>query len=77
MKYNVKGKTVVDVYLEVEAESEEEAIETAYDQLNELTFFTSDGAYGKMVGVREEEATLDLDDGIEWTSARPIEDLGE
>lgn len=74
MKYNVKGKTVVDVYLEVEAESEEEAIEAAYDQLNELTFFASDGVCGKMVGVREDGAMLDIDDEIEWMGAELIED---
>ena len=69
MKYRVIGETTVTVYLDVEAESEEEAIEAAYKEVSSLTAYCGNGGMDKLVGVSLSNASVDAGDCIEWKEA--------
>lgn len=73
-KYSVRGTTVVTVTKEVWANSEEEAYEKAFDQLNCLTAFCGNGGTDKLVGVYEDNESLSADDGIEYDDIEELED---
>lgn len=72
LKYRVKGETKVYVDLIVEAESEDEAMDIAYQELSSLTPYAGNGGTDKIVGTSMSTASLDIDDEIEWTRAEAM-----
>ena len=73
-KYSVRGTTVVTVTKEVWANSEEEAYEKAFHQLNCLTAFCGNGGTDKLIGVYESDESLSADDAIEYDDIEELED---
>ena len=72
--YRVYGTTTVSVTKEVWANSEDEAIEKAYEQLPCLTAYCGNGGYDKLVGVEEENEMVETFDDIEYDDAKELED---
>lgn len=72
-RYMVYGKALVDVQIEVEAEDREEALEMAYNTLDDLEAYAGNGGMDKIVGVDLEEAAI-CPNGIEYED---VEYLGE
>ena len=75
MKYIVTGKTNVMVNLEVEADTEEGAMEFACKELGSLTAFVGNGGSDKLVGVSLQKAHIDPSDEIEWIDAHLIGEI--
>lgn len=73
-KYKVYGTIEVQVTKEVWANSEDEAIEKAYDELPTLTSYCGNGGYDKLVGAEEEGETVEVFDDIEYNDAKELED---
>ena len=73
-KFRVMGITEVTVYKEVWANSEDEAIEKAENELPELTVYCGNGGYDKLVGVDEYEESVEINDEIKWNDTEMIED---
>jgi hypothetical protein len=73
-KYKVYGTVTVNVTKEVWANSEDEAIEKAYEQLPLLTAYCGNGGDDKLVGVEEEGESVEVFDDIEYDKAKEIED---
>ena len=61
--WNVYGSVPVGVRMRVEAETKEEAFEKAYEQFPGLTNFAGNGGVDKMVGVYENDCSLDAEYG--------------
>lgn len=59
MLWNVYGVANVNVIIEVEADSEEEAFDEAYNQLADLECFCGNGGMDYLVGVDIENAHLE------------------
>ena len=72
-KYSVRGTTVVTVTKEVWANSEEEAYEKAWGNLNSLTAFCGNGGTDKLIGVYEDSESISADDTIEYNDIEEIE----
>lgn len=72
--YRVYGTTTVNVTKEVWANSEDEAIEKAYEQLPCLTAYCGNGGYDNLVGVEEENEMVETFDDIEYDYAKELED---
>lgn len=72
-RYMVYGKALVDVQIEVEAEDREEALEMAYNTLDDLEAYAGNGGLDKIVGVDLDEASISPN-GIEYED---VEYLGE
>ena len=60
-KYRVYGTTTVSVVKEVWANSEDEAYDKAYRQLDSLTVYCGNGGYDKLVGVEEDGEEEELE----------------
>lgn len=73
-KYRVEGTTVVTVRKEVWANSEEEALQKAYDELDCLTAYCGNGGDDKMVGVEGEGESVEAFDNITYDDAIELED---
>ena len=73
-KYRVEGTTVVTVRREVWANSEEEALQKAYDELDCLTAYCGNGGDDKMVGVEEEDESVEAFDNITYDEVIELED---
>jgi hypothetical protein len=73
VKYKVCGTTMVTVTVTVEAHSEDDACEQAYEVCSALTPFAGNCGTDKIVGVDEDCVSLDVDDEIEYTSAEAME----
>ena len=72
MKWNVYGSVNVWVTVEVEADSEQEAIENAEREFGALTGYAGNGGSGKLVGTSESNVSLDVGDSCgEFTDAEP------
>ena len=72
--YRVYGNTVVSVCKEVWANSADEAIERAEDELYSLTEYCGNGGYDKLVGVDGSDESVAADGAIEWDDAEELED---
>ena len=73
-KYEVYGTVAVNVTKEVWANSKDEAIEKAYEQLPLLTAYCGNGGDDRLVGVEEEGESVEVFDDIEYSDAKEIED---
>lgn len=73
-KYRVYGNTVVSVFKEVWANSEDEAIDRANEELHYLTEYCGNGGYDKLVGVDGSDESVAADDTIEWDDVEELED---
>lgn len=73
MKYEVTGYASVMCVMQVEAESEEQAIEIANDEFGSLTNYVGMGGTDKMIGVLESEGrSIYPDSEVEFESAEKI-----
>ena len=73
-KFKVYGTTKVVVTKEVWANTEEEAMEKAYQQLTSLTAYGGNGGWDKLVGVSEHDETVEIDEDIEYDNTEIIDD---
>lgn len=73
-KYSVRGTTVVTVTKEVWADSEQEAYEKAYCQLDSLTEYCGNGGYDKLIGVDGDDESVAVFDDIKYDEIEMIED---
>jgi hypothetical protein len=73
-KYKIYGTVTANVTKEVWANSEDEAIKKAYEQLPLLTAYCGNGGDDKLVGVEEEGESVEVFDDIEYDEAKEIED---
>ena len=64
MRYRVFGHTTVTVTVEVTADSEADAYETALNDLNSLTAYAGNGGMDQLIGVDSEEQTVHADEEI-------------
>lgn len=72
-KYRVYGTTVVTVYKEVWANSEDEAFDKAYKQLHSLTGYCGNGGYDKLIGVDGDDESVSADGTIEYDDIETLE----
>ncbi len=72
--YRVLGNTVVSVFKEVWANSKDEAIERACEELHCLTEYCGNGGCDKLVGVDGSDESVAADDKIEWDDVEELED---
>lgn len=70
--YKVTGTVNINVEIIVEADSPEQAIERAEDELPELTPFAGNGGSDKLVGTDLDEVVLDCSDVVIYTHAEVI-----
>lgn len=73
-KFRVFGNVNIMVSKEVWANNEEEAMEKAYDKLPCLTAYCGNGGYDKLVGVSNDDESVDICDDIEYDDAEMLED---
>ena len=76
MKYAVRGKVVVWVCVELEAENKEDAIEKAFDECASLDALVGNGGIDKMLGVCDTdtaEVSVSCSDDVEYTEAEEID----
>ena len=64
-KYKVYGTVTANVTKEVWANSEDEAIDKAYEQLPLLTAYCGNGGDDRLVGVEEDGESVEVFDDIE------------
>jgi hypothetical protein len=67
--FTVEGTAEVGITIEVEANSEEEALEKAEEILPELTSYCGNGGTDQLVGIDCPEASLSPSWGINYTDA--------
>lgn len=70
--YKVHGKAYVDVYVDVEADGAEEAIEVASNEVSELTSFVGNGGYDKLVGVYGNNQSIEPCGTIEYEDVHEL-----
>lgn len=73
-KYRIYGTTMVGIVKEVWANSEDEAYDRAFRELNSLTVYCGNGGFDKLVGVSGEDERVAADDTIEYDDIEVIED---
>ena len=73
MKFKVLGTQSVSVYIEVEADDEESAIDAAYNIFGGLTGYVGNGGTGKLVGTSLREVDLEPNDDLKFEEAEPQE----
>jgi hypothetical protein len=64
MRYQVSGHTTVTVTIEVTAENEADAYETALNDLNSLTAYAGNGGTDQLIGVNSEDQSVHADEEI-------------
>lgn len=74
MKYIVRGKTIVYVDFECEADNAEDAKEMADYEIGSLTNYCGNGGVDKLVGVYNEDASIYPSDEIEWIDVEKLEE---
>lgn len=62
MKYFVEGTAEVVVGIVIEAESEEDALEKAYDNFGGIHAYAGNGGYDRVIGVAGSEESINCDD---------------
>ena len=72
-KYRVCGTVVVSVFKEVWANSESEAYDKAYSELDNLTEYVGNGSYDRLVGVENEGESVAADGIIEYNDIELLE----
>lgn len=75
-KYAVYGKVTAFVYVELEAEDKEDAIERAYDECSSVMAFAGNGGTDKIIGVCDTDSatvSINCDEEIEYTEAEEID----
>lgn len=70
-KFVVNGIAEVMVLFEVEAETEEEAIEKAYEECDGLTAYCGNGGTDKLVGVNSSDVSI-YPNLLEWYEAEKV-----
>lgn len=73
-KYRIYGTTTVSVVKEVWANSEDEAYDKAYAQLDCLTAYCGNGGCDQLIGVEGEGESVAADDDITYDDCEVIED---
>lgn len=73
-KYRVYGTAVVTVTKEVWANNEDEAKEKAFDKLPSLTGYCGNGGWDKLVGVDDDDATVETNEDIEYDDVEVLEE---
>lgn len=68
-KYKVYGKVMVEVIVDVEAKNKKEAIDKAYDECTNLSSYTGNGGWNKMVGVSADNVNIECEDDVRYTLA--------
>lgn len=69
-KWTVYGSATIGVCVTVSAETEEDAIEAAYDEFDGLQGYVGNGGIGdKLVGVNNSAVSLSVDGDYEFASA--------
>lgn len=71
-KYRVYGHTTVTVVIDVFADNEEDAKETAYAQRDSLTAYCGNGGVDKLIGVDNDEESVITDSDIDYDDAEYI-----
>jgi len=71
-KYKVYGTVTVGVSIEIEADSEEDAIEQAGYELDDLDAYCGNSGTDKLIGVSGSDESVWSDGGIEWQEAEEI-----
>lgn len=72
-KFRVYGTTTVTVTKEVWANSKEEAMEKAEQQLSNLTGYAGNGGWDKLVGVDGHDEAVSADDNIVYDDVETME----
>lgn len=70
-KWRVYGEVNVGVTITVEADSEEAAIDAAYEEFDGLSGYAGNGGSGKLVGTTCSNAYLSPDGEVEFTETEP------
>jgi hypothetical protein len=73
MKFTVYGSVPVSVCMTVEADTEEAAIEAAYEEFPGLSGYVGNGGTDQLVGVCDRRVSLDAGGEPEFTDAEPAE----
>lgn len=68
-RYRVRGTTTVDVFIEVVADSPDEALIQAQDDLCGLSTYVGNGGMDKLIGVDGENESVEAGGEIEWDDA--------
>ncbi len=72
-KYRVYGSLAITVWVEVEADSENDAIEVADQKFSGLTGFVGNGGTGKLIGVYDtSQGLFPSEDAPEWLEAEKL-----
>lgn len=66
MKYRVSGNITVSVGITVDANSEEEAIERAYEEFGGVNSYAGNNGYNKLIGVDGSKEWIDADGIVEF-----------
>lgn len=66
MKYRVIGDIQVSVGIIVEAESEEEAIQKAYEEFGGVNKYCGNGGTDKLIGVNGDTEWMEIDGDVEF-----------
>ena len=74
MKYRVIGNIQVSVGITVEAESEEEAIQKAYEEFGGVRDYCGNGGTDKLIGVDGSTEWIEADGIVEFNSAEEYEE---
>lgn len=73
MKYTVYGTTQISVGITVEAETEEKAIDKAYEEFSGINNYCGNGGTDKLIGVYGNTEWIEADGEVEFTEARAEE----
>jgi Zn finger protein HypA/HybF involved in hydrogenase expression len=73
-KYAVHGVVEVEVVKEVWANSEEEAYDKAYEELDTLNEYCGNGSYDRLCGVENNGESVAADGMIEYNDIELLED---
>ncbi len=73
-KYQVMGTATITVYKEVWAANEEDAIDRASNELQELTPYCGNGGYDKLIGVEGSNESIEAGGWIDWNETEVIDD---
>ena len=71
MQYNVYGTVTISVACRVTANSEEEAVDAAYEEWGGINSYVGNGGTDKMIGVRGTHESIEADGEVEWAEAVP------
>lgn len=70
--YRVYGNVNVGVTIEVQADNEEQAIEKADLEFDQLEAYTGNGGHDKIVGTSQDNVSLEVGDVVIYTNAEEV-----